>query len=153
MNDKKILDACCGSKMFWFDKEYKDAVYIDNRTADTTLCDGRRLIVRPDIEADFRNMPYSDETFYLVIFDPPHLIRAGEKSYLKIKYGKLNTEWREDIKKGLAECWRVLKQNGTMIFKWSDEQINISMVKELLPCEPIIGQRRGKTIWLVFFKS
>lgn len=101
MNDKKILDACCGSKMFWFDKEYKDAVYIDNRTEDTTLCDGRRLIVRPDIEADFRNMPYSDETFYLVIFDSPHLIRAGEKSYLKIKYGKLNTEWREDIKKGL----------------------------------------------------
>nr|DAX50262.1 MAG TPA: hypothetical protein [Caudoviricetes sp.] len=28
-----------------------------------------------------------------------------------------------------------------------------SNVKGLLPSEPIIGQRRGKTIWLVFFKN
>ena len=153
MDNKKILDACCGSRMFWFNKENKNTVYMDNRTEETTLCDGRKLIVKPDVMADFRKMPYKDETFHLVIFDPPHLLRAGDKSYLKLKYGQLGEEWKEDIKKGLAECWRVLKQNGTMIFKWSDEQINISMVKELLPCEPIIGQRRGKTIWLVFFKS
>lgn len=40
----KILDACCGSKMFWFDKEHKETVYMDKRTLDTTLCDGRKLI-------------------------------------------------------------------------------------------------------------
>lgn len=102
MNDKKILDACCGSKMFWFDKEYKDAVYIDNRTEDTTLCDGRRLIVRPDIEADFRNMPYSDETFYLVIFDPPHLIRAGEKVIFKNKIWKIKYRVERRYKKRLS---------------------------------------------------
>jgi len=27
------------------------------------------------------------------------------------------------------------------------------MVKGLLPSEPIFGQRRGKTVWLVFFKG
>lgn len=149
----KILDACCGSKMFWFDKEHESALYMDNRTLDTTLCDGRKLVVNPDVVADFKNMPFDDETFYLVIFDPPHLKNAGDTSYLKAKYGTLGPSWKDDIKQGLAECWRVLKENGTLIFKWNEEQVLFSDVKGLLPSEPIIGQRRGKTIWLVFFKE
>nr|DAM47793.1 MAG TPA: hypothetical protein [Caudoviricetes sp.] len=40
-----------------------------------------------------------------------------------------------------------------MIFKWNEQQVSFSMVKKLFPCEPLIGQRRGKTIWLVFFKN
>ena len=63
----KILDACCGSKMFWFNRECKDTVYMDNRTENTTLCDGRKLIVKPDIVADFRKMPFEDESFDVVI--------------------------------------------------------------------------------------
>ena len=149
----KILDACCGSKMFWFDKEHNETCYMDNRTLDTTLCDGRKLIVKPDVIADFRKMPFDDESFYLVVFDPPHLLNAGEKSFLALKYGRLGQTWQEDIKQGLSECWRVLKQNGTLIFKWNEEQITLPMVKPLLPCEPLIGQRRGKTIWIVFFKG
>lgn len=139
--------------MFWFNKDNEDAIYMDNRTENTRLCDGRKLIVKPDIIADFRDIPFEDESFYLVVFDPPHLIRAGEKSFLKLKYGRLDTTWKDDIEKGLSECWRVLKQNGTMVFKWNEEQISFSMIKTLLPCEPVIGQRRGKTIWLIFFKG
>lgn len=45
----KILDACCGSKMFWFDREHKETVYMDNRTENTTLCDGRKLIIKPEL--------------------------------------------------------------------------------------------------------
>lgn len=149
----KVLDACCGSRMFWFDKEFKDAVFMDKRTLETTLCDGRSLNVNPDVISDFRNMPFEDESFHLVIFDPPHLLHAGDTSFLKLKYGVLEGEWQQDIKQGLEECWRVLKPNGTMIFKWNEEQVSFSMVKKLLPSKPIIGQRRGKTIWLVFFKN
>lgn len=119
----KILDTCCGSRMFWFNKENTDTIYMDNRTEDTMLCDGRKLIVKPDIIADFRDLPFEDESFYLVVFDPPHLIRAGNKSFLKLKYGRLDTTWKDDIKQGLSECWRVLKKNGTMVFKWNEEQI------------------------------
>lgn len=149
----KILDACCGSRMFWFNKENADAIYMDNRTEDTNLCDGRRLIVKPDIIADFCKMPFENESFHLVVFDPPHLLNVGDKSFLALKYGRLEQTWQDDIKQGLSECWRVLKQNGTLIFKWNEEQISLSMVKPLLPCEPLIGQRRGKTVWLVFFKE
>lgn len=86
----RILDACCGSKMFWFDKDREDTVYMDNRRFEDTLCDGRKLVVNPDIIADFRDIPYPDNTFYLVVFDPPHLIRAGENSWLCKKYGILS---------------------------------------------------------------
>lgn len=90
----KILDACCGSKMFWFNREHEETVYMDNRTLDTTLCDGRKLIVKPDVIADFRKMPFEDESFHLVVFDPPHLVKAGDKSFLALKYGRLEQTWQ-----------------------------------------------------------
>ena len=77
---KKIIDVCCGSRMFWFDKRNPDVVFMDNRAMEQTLCDGRKLEIKPDLVADFRNIPYPDESFYLAVFDPPHLIRAGENS-------------------------------------------------------------------------
>lgn len=29
---KKILDACCGSRMFWFDKKNPNVLFMDKRT-------------------------------------------------------------------------------------------------------------------------
>ena len=86
---KPVLDVCCGSRMFWFDKQNKSTVFMDNRQFEDVLCDGRKLIVSPDIVADFRNIPFPNNTFKLVVFDPPHLINAGDKSWLAKKYGKL----------------------------------------------------------------
>ena len=118
MTGKKILDVCCGAKMFWFDKNNKNTIYMDNRNANEVLCDGRNLTVAPDIIADFRDIPFANETFNLVIFDPPHLFRVGENSWLAKKYGKLDANnWKNDISKGFNECMRVLKKDGILIFK------------------------------------
>lgn len=150
---KRILDACCGSRMFWFDKEHEDALYMDNRQLTTTLNDGRTLNVNPDVIADFRNMPFDDEAFYLVVFDPPHLIKAGENSWLAQKYGKLDDLWPIDIKQGFNECMRVLKPNGTLIFKWNEDQIKLSEILNVIDYKPLFGNRRSKTHWLVFMKT
>ena len=48
---KKILDACCGSRMFWFDRENPDVIFADNRELETTLCDGRHLLIKPDVKS------------------------------------------------------------------------------------------------------
>ena len=96
----KILDACCGSRMFWFDRNNPDVIFADNRKLETTLCDGRTLAIEPDIVIDFRNMPFDDNTFDLVIFDPPHLIHAGENSWLAKKYGTLPSDWKPYLKAG-----------------------------------------------------
>ena len=98
--NKRILDVCCGSRMFWFDKTNKDTIYMDIREFEDTLCDGRHLSVKPDVIGDFRNIPFDDETFNMVVFDPPHLIKAGDNSWLIKKYGKLSNAWPQDIKQG-----------------------------------------------------
>ena len=149
---ERILDACCGSRMFWFDKENPDVVFADNRELDTTLCDGRKLVIRPDVKMDFRNMPFSDEIFKMVVFDPPHLIHAGEKSWLAKKYGVLPADWKPYIRAGFKECMRVLKTDGVLIFKWNEEQIKTSEILTNIDFKPLFGDKRSKTRWLVFIK-
>ncbi|XUD03028.1 methyltransferase [Enterococcus sp. AZ177] len=151
---KKILDACCGSRMFWYDKQNKDVLYMDNRQLDDTLCDGRSLKVEPDVVADFRFMPFDDNSFYHVVFDPPHLIKVGENSWLAKKYGKLDeSNWKSDIKQGFDECMRVLKTNGTLVFKWNEDQIKLAEILKVIDYEPLYGNKRAKTHWIVFMKA
>lgn len=78
----KILDACCGSRMFWFDKHNPYTTYMDIRKEYEELPTGHVIDVNPDIIGDFRDMPFPDNEFDLVVFDPPHLKRAGENSWL-----------------------------------------------------------------------
>ena len=153
VNTMGILDACCGSKMFWFDKENPNVTFMDNRCLEDTLCDGRKLVINPDILGDFRCMPFEDCVFHLVVFDPPHLLKVGDKSWLAKKYGKLSHNWKEDIKQGFRECMRVLKPNGTLIFKWNEEQITLSEILKVIDYKPLFGNRRSKTHWLVFYKE
>lgn len=39
----KILDPCCGSRMFHFDRQNENVVFGDIRTESHILCDGRPL--------------------------------------------------------------------------------------------------------------
>ena len=126
---KLVLDACCGGKMFYFDKNDDRVLFQDIRNFETTLCDGRTFSVHPDVQADFTDMPYSDNSFSMVVFDPPHLLRNVGKSefadiygslnpkatptgYQQIKYGALqNSNWRDMIRDGFTETrkTRILK--------------------------------------------
>lgn len=154
---KPILDMCCGSKMFWFDRQNPLVVFCDIRTEDTNLCDGREFKVSPDIIADFRNLPFDDEQFNLVVFDPPHLTKAGDSSWLKIKYGKLDENtWERDLSNGFSEAFRVLRRGGTLIFKWNEIQIKTSKIISLSGSTPEFGHPSGKrsdTHWLCFYKN
>lgn len=151
--NKYILDVCCGSKMFWFDKNNKNVLFMDNRKLDTTLCDGRNLKIDPDIIADFRHMPFDDKTFKLVIFDPPHLAKIGDSTWMAQKYGKLGDNWRQDLKQGFKECMRVLDDFGVLVFKWNETQIKLKEILSLIEFKPLFGNKRDKTHWLVFMKQ
>lgn len=80
-NAATILDMCCGSRMFWFDKQDERAVFTDIRAEQHTLCDGRHLIISPDMIADFRALPFADTSFSVVVFDPPHLKYVGPEGW------------------------------------------------------------------------
>ena len=153
---KMILDACCGPRMMWFNKEHPDAIYMDIRKDKFVACDGRKINVDPDLIADFRNMPFEDESFKLVVFDPPHFNSLGENSYTAQKYGKLFSTWETDLKSGFDECMRVLEPNGILIFKWNEFQIKASTIIQLYGTEPLFGHKSGKnslTLWMTFMKT
>ncbi len=149
---KQILDVCCGGRMFWFDKSNPHTVFMDNRVLHEALCDERKFDVEPDIVGDFRDIPFDDDTFYLVVFDPPHLLQVGESSWLAKKYGKLSETWREDLRQGFSECMRVLKPYGILVFKWNEERIKFCEVLKVVGQMPLFGDRRGNTRWVVFMK-
>lgn len=154
---KPILDMCCGSRMFMHDKQDQRVLFSDIRKEEHTLCDGRLLEITPDIIADFKNLPFPDETFYQVLFDPPHLVRIGKNSWMFKKYGSLDkNSWRSDLAAGFREAFRVLRPHGSLIFKWNETQIWASQILELIEYKPTIVQRVGKndkTHWMVFYKG
>lgn len=153
--EKIILDACCGSKMFWFDKENPNVVFADIRQEEHTLCDGRKLEITPDVVMDFTDMPFPDNSFKLVVFDPPHLRKLGETSWMAKKYGVLPLDWEPVMKRGFDECMRVLEPNGVLVFKWNECQIPVSKILKIIGVQPLLGHKSGKlsqTHWLLFMK-
>lgn len=162
MTGAVVLDPCCGGRMMWFDKQNELALFGDRRsetivvTDRTHHADGTRTLrIEPDELMDFRALPFDDGAFRLVAFDPPHLERAGPRSWLAAKYGKLSDDWRADLRAGFAECFRVLEPHGVLVFKWNETQVKLKEVLALTPHQPLFGQvsgRSGMTHWLVFMK-
>ncbi len=72
------------------------------------------------------------------------------------EYGCLNKKiWKEDIKQGFDECWRVLEDYGVLIFKWSDASVKRKDVLNVIGKEPLFGHPNGSKIpthWFCFMK-
>lgn len=160
--NKPILDACCGGKMFYFDKNDPRVLFQDIRCEETTLCDGRKFSVTPDIVGDFTSMDFPDNTFSMVVFDPPHLRWWGKNpdkkptGFQQTKYGTLRADWKDTLAKGFAECFRVLRPGGFLIFKWNEHDIKVSTILKLTDQKPIFGHKSGKranTHWICFMKG
>ena len=147
--------------MFWFDKNNPNVLFVDVRSETVIAKDsgsktGERVIsVAPDMICDFTDMPFDDNSFSMVVFDPPHLKTLGKNSWMAKKYGRLSEDWQFQISKGFDECMRVLKPSGTLIFKWNETEIKSSDVLALIPYKPLFGHttgRQAKTIWMAFMK-
>lgn len=162
MSEKKILDMTCGSRTIWFNKNHPSAIYFDKRQEDIDLYFGKArtylhvLHVHPDIIGDFTALPFDDECFSLVVFDPPHLTRAKETAWLVKKYGKLDETWPQLLHDGFSEGMRVLKPDGVLIFKWSEHDIPAEEVWKAIGQKPLFGHHSGKksrTFWGCFMKG
>lgn len=158
-----VLDPCCGSRMMYFDKQDSRVLFGDKRNEHHKLKDRqylRHLEIAPDIKLDFTALPFNDNQFQVVVFDPPHLIRAGEKSWLAKKYGILGNDWKNDLRKGFSECFRVLKCDGVLVFKWNENQIPVKEILALTDQKPLFGhvsmkhkQNQTQTHWIMFLKE
>jgi len=165
--DEAILDATCGGRSIWLpgQKHHENALYIDKREREPgfTGQEARTFSVKPDEIQDFRDLPYADEEFNLVVFDPPHLVREDGMEqltgYVTKSYGALHAEtWQADLEAGFEELWRVLKPGGTMVFKSADNSADFRDVIALAPTDPLFGTTTKKNSkcenrWFVFYKE
>lgn len=162
-HEKQVLDVTCGSRMIWFNKKNPIALYTDVREMEATAIwkstkndSVRYCEVKPDIVADFTDLPFEDNSFYCVVFDPPHLERLGDESWMCKKYEKLRPGWQQKLHDGFRECMRVLKPHGILIFKWSEADFKVSEILKIIDAKPLFGNRSGKhmnTIWMTFIKE
>tara|TARA_R110000823_G_scaffold201504_1_gene332352 strand:- start:135 stop:629 length:495 start_codon:yes stop_codon:yes gene_type:complete len=155
LSEKYILDACCGGKMFWFDKNNKNTVYCDIREVEKGTIQHESWSCKPDIIADYKDLPFDDESFNLIVWDIPHLIKSGT-GIINKKYGSLGDNWKEDTEKGFNCVWDKLKDKGVLIFKYCDLNIKVSEMLSLFHTKPLFGTITKKgvnnTYWFCFMK-
>ena len=161
LSKKFILDACCGVKYMWYNKNHPNVIYNDIRQEEKGFIpfnNTKNLSVNPDVIMDFRKLDFPDKSFKLVVFEPPHLSSLGKNSKFRKIYGALDKEtWKEDIRKGFEECLRVLDDYGILEFKWSDYEIKFKEVLALFSIQPLFGnttnyKATSKTKWFCFMK-
>ena len=156
-----VLDVCCGKRAMWYDPKDSRAIFTDKRR-ETRQLDSRPgrspCVINPDIQCNFTNLPFPDETFWHVVFAPPHITRQKENpamGWITHTYGVLTGDWKEMLRAGFSECFRVLKPGGTLIFKWAECSVPLPEVLKLTPEKPMYGHRSGKqaqTHWCAFWK-
>lgn len=157
---KKILDVTCGARSIWFNKHHPAAIYCDKRREKFTSTFGANKSTRtreidPDVVADFTALPFPDNEFALVVFDPPHMRGRSEKAWVSKAYGLLDENWPHMLHDGFRECMRVLKPDGVLIFKWAECDIPAADVWKAIGEKPLFGHHSGKksgTFWGCFMK-
>lgn len=108
----EILDATYGKGRFWTKSNFKHLVGID--------IDPR---LKVPMTADYNDLPFARASFDIVIFDPPHIVRACNVDALDqsiYAYYNLVTA-SNTYKPFLIEAFRVLREGGFVIAKIADE--------------------------------
>ena len=155
--NKFILDACCGGKQIWFQKEQKNTIFMDIREIEKgEISLQPNWCIKPDIIADYINMPFENNSFKLIVWDIPHKIKNYDKSIILKKYGYLGENWKENTQKGFNEIMRILDDYGVLEFKFADIDIPIREILSLFPIKPLFGTVTKKgvnnTYWFCFMK-
>jgi hypothetical protein len=143
----KILDMSAGNRAVWFDKNHRDAIYVDIRPE-----------VEPTFVADARSLPAEvGSDFDLIVFDPPHKNNAATGNMVR-NYGHWTAEQIRDIVINSArEAHRIAKPDALMAFKWNNHTRKLTSVLTWLDpwWEPLFGhgvshqQHSSMTSWVM----
>jgi tRNA G10 N-methylase Trm11 len=140
-----ILDATAGNRSIYTYKYSRNIIYLDRQ---------KQLKIKPTIFADDMFLPFKDSVFDMIIFDPPHQwttkgttttppysIPQGWKyvKLLGIRGGTYYGAEQYSSKAGLIkyiynaqkEFKRVLKDDGVLLFKWCEVEMDIKRILAL----------------------
>ena len=164
----KILDATCGSRGIWYQKNHPFVTFMDERNGvfSTVLSKNlkfknrRRYKINPDIISEWKDAPFPDNYFDMVIFDPPHMIieRGKKPPNMSVPYGILYKDnYKRVLKDGMAKLFDILKPEGIFILKWCENSAPVDEIIKLAPYPPLFGSNtksKGHTqnFWILFLK-
>ena len=101
----KILDATCGTRSIWYQKNHPYVTFMDKRNGiqhSTHKDNPRKIKVNPDIVCEWKDAPFPDNHFDMIVFDPPHILRKNvndDNFNLGIRYGFLPKDgWQHHLK-------------------------------------------------------
>lgn len=113
----KIADVTYGKGVFWND--------IDRSKYDIHPSDIKTV---PEHPHDFTNLPYTNDDFDVVAFDPPYSHNPGKNNPFETQYKNRETTPGLDhagiinlYRKGMREALRILKSGGLLWVKCQDE--------------------------------
>lgn len=115
-------------------------------------------IIKPDIVSEWKDAPFPDNYFDMIVFDPPHKIskEGSEVCKLEVRYGRLySTTWKHELKTGIKKLFDILKPEGIFIFKWAETDKPLSEVLPLFPYPLMFGtvtNANNNNYWIVFIK-
>ena len=157
-----VLDPCCGSRKFYFDKTAPYVLYGDVRDESYVQCDGRILEVHPDVQMDVTNLPFEDESFALVVFDPPHLkpLEHAIATYFKMMRELYRSEHefarREADNLNLTKALQDVARGGVAVVApdETDEEVSRCGVQGVAyvhgRCEPgYLVREDGQNFWMI----
>lgn len=162
----KILDATTGFKGIWYQKNHPFVTFMDKRKekcieSNHAIGKKRRVKIDPDVVSEWKDAPFPDNYFDMVIFDPPHLVISRDKKKLctlEKQYGVLYKDnWRITLKDGIAKLFKTLKPEGVFILKWCENSVKVDEIIKLMPYPPLFGSNtksKGHTAnyWILFLK-
>lgn len=91
----KVLDTTYGNGLFWSDP------------SNVIGCDLKPERAK-DLCCDFHNLPFANNVFEMVVFDPPFHPFVGSHEEARFSgMGKNEKELKTLFQSGVAECWRV----------------------------------------------
>lgn len=162
MNENKfILDACCGGKYMWYNKNHPNTIYMDIREEEKGFIEREpNFCIKPDIIADFRSLPkeITKRKYKLITWDIPHFKMKKISGNMSKAFGRLEPEtWKEDINKGFNQLWDILEDYGIILLKFSNYHIKFKEILEVIPEEPLFFNRTSSkgdtsTKWFCFMK-
>jgi len=152
---KRILDATVNAGRFWQGSNRK-VVGIDINQK-----------FRPTVVADNRKMPFRDECFDVVVYDPPHIPNQGRdrQKDFNTRFGLVLKSLPENgynfthlYPPFVTEAYRVLRDKGVLLckiadyvhghrFQWAHvELLKAAVAAGFTPCDCIVKIRKGPIV-------
>ena len=89
---------------------------------------------KPNILASFCALPFVNESFNKILFDPPFIPWRGPPSFVRdFGYFPNVASMRKNLFQAWTEINRVCKPNGVVLFKWCNTGKSLNWVLNLRP--------------------